>query len=322
MKPLPLLFMGSPHIAVTLLGDLLRAGHEIRGVITQPDKPAGRGQNLHPPPVKEFAIAQGLTVFQPSRLKDPDLFENLKRLSPQAIIVAAYGKLIPNEMLAMTPWGCLNLHFSLLPKYRGASCVASAIRNGESHTGVTIMRIIEKLDAGPILLQEKVEIEPEETTGALEERLAKIGSELMQKALEKLDQGDLAEREQDESLVSFAPLIHKDEGHIDWKLPAQKNHDLIRAFQPWPAAFTYLDKRRIKVHGSKIVPPPSENRNQKAGPGEVIKLSESGIEVACGSGQLLLTEVQPENKRRMKAWDFIQGHHHLLQVGKSFEPAQ
>jgi methionyl-tRNA formyltransferase len=236
--------------------------------------------------------------------------------------VAAYGKLIPNEMLAMAPWGCLNLHFSLLPKYRGASCVATAIRNGESHTGVTIMRIIEKLDAGPILLQEKVEIGPEETTGGLEERLAKIGSELMQKALERLSQGDLAEREQDDSLVSFAPLIRKEEGHIDWKLPAQKIHDLIRGFQPWPAAFTYLDKMRIKVHESKIVQQESENRNQKAGPGEIRKLSEWGIEVACGSGQVLLTEVQPENKRRMKAWDFIQGHHHLLQVGKSFEAAQ
>jgi len=318
MSPLPLIFMGSPQVAVTVLEGLMKAGHEIRAVVTQPDKPAGRGQHLHPPPVKEFAVRHSLQVFQPVKMKDPSLFENLKALEPRAFIVAAYGKFIPNEILMIAPAGCLNVHFSLLLKYRGASCVASAIRNGEKETGVTIMRISEKLDAGPILKQKEVAIAPDETAGELEQRLGPLGTQLMIQVLEDLEKGKIQESKQDEARATYAPLIKKEEGRIDWSLPAQKIHNLIRAFNPWPAAFTHIDKTRLKVYGARL------ERSQESGVrsqevGKITNLRPDGISVVCGEGRLLISEVQPESKRRMSAWEFAHGHQTLVKIGQRFE---
>src|SRR4030095_11654669 len=210
MSAIPLLFMGSPDTAVTVLKALLDAGHDVRAVVTQPDKPAGRGKQLTPPPVKIFAESQGIKVLQPTQLKEPSFENDVRRFEPKAVAVAAYGRLIPKTVLDLPPWGCLNVHFSLLPKYRGASCVAAAILNGEKETGVTIMKIVEKLDAGPIFLQEKTEIGPEETTEELERRLSVTGARLLLEALERLDAGTLGSREQDESQMIYAPLLQKD----------------------------------------------------------------------------------------------------------------
>jgi methionyl-tRNA formyltransferase len=315
MKPIPLLFMGSPQVAVAILEELIQAGHEIRAVITQPDKPAGRGQHLAPPPVKVFAESHHLTVFQPTTLKDPKLIDALKSLKPQAIVIVAYGKLIPPEIISLPPWGCINVHFSLLPKYRGASCIATAIRNEEKETGVTIMRINEKLDAGPILKQQKVMIDPEETTESLEKRLTQVGGKLLLETLAELERNSLIPYEQDETQTTYAPLLKKEDGRIDWNASAEQIHNLIRAMIPWPVAYTFVDKNRIKVYGAKIAKEVRSEKLEEKNPGQIIGLSDAGIEVVCGSGRILLTEIQPESKRRMNAKDFIQGHRNLLKVG-------
>ena len=308
--------MGSPDTAVTILKALLDAGHDIRAVITQPDKPAGRGKQLTPPPVKIFAEARGVKVLQPSRLKEPPFEEAVRRFEPKAIAVAAYGRLIPNTILQLPPWGCLNVHFSLLPKYRGASCVAASLLNGDKETGVTIMKIVETLDAGPIYLQEKTEIGPEETTEDLEKRLAVSGARLLLEALERLDVGTLTPRDQDDSQMTYAPLLKKEDGLIDWNRSPQAVHDHIRAMVPWPVAFTHIDKTRIKIYRSRIVE--GEAASREAKPGTVLHADPEGIEVACKDGRVKITELQPESKRRMVAADFIHGHAKLLKIGSQF----
>ncbi|MFO1519451.1 MAG: methionyl-tRNA formyltransferase [bacterium] len=315
MNPLPLLFMGSPNVAVTVLEGLVNAGHRVLAAVTQPDKPAGRGQQLQPPPVKTFAEARGIPVLQPTQLKqNQDLIDRLRAYEAQAVVVAAYGRIIPREILEMTPWGCLNVHFSLLPKYRGASCVASAILHGEKETGVTIMRVVDKLDAGPLLLQEKTPIGPEDTTGEVEAKLAPLGLSLLLKTLEELDAGRLKAREQNETEATYAPLIQKEEGRIDWNKSAPKIKDQIRAFLPWPVAFTHVDKTRVKVYASKI-----SEKAAKGKPGEILEISPDGLLVACGEGCLLLTEVQPESKKRMSASDFARGQSSQIKLGKVLE---
>jgi methionyl-tRNA formyltransferase len=308
--------MGSPSCAVSILESLILAGYPIQAVMTQPDKPAGRGQHLTPPPVKIFAESRGLPVLQATKLKDPALVETLKSYEPQAIVVAAYGRLIPPQILDLPPWGCINVHFSLLPKYRGASCVASALRNGEKETGVTIMKINERLDAGPILIQERVAIGPEETTEELEHRLALVGSKILLKSLEGLKARTIVPREQDESQVSFAPLLKKEDGRIDWSLAAPRVHDHVRAMVPWPVAFTHVDKKTLKVYGSRVMQDPNAKHGK---PGEITGLNQEGIEVACGEGRILITSVQLESKRRMNASDFLHGHAESLRIGKVFE---
>lgn len=318
MKSLPLLFMGSPPAAVTVLKALIDGGHEVRAVVTQPDKPAGRGQHLTPPAVKTFALSKGLRTFQPSQLKDPQFIKDLRTFSPQVIIVVAYGRILPDEILALAPRGAWNVHFSLLPKYRGAACVASAIRNGEKETGVTLMRMVKKLDAGPILKQKKTLIDSIETAGALEERLALLGAELVLEGLKDLEQGDLGEIVQNEAEASYAASLKKEEGKINWNQPAQTLYNHIRAMIPWPVAYTLIDNQRLKIYGAKRVEEETGDRKQETGGGKITKISEKGIEVSCREGKILLTEVQPPSKRKMSAWEFIQGHKTLISVGKEF----
>jgi methionyl-tRNA formyltransferase len=308
--------MGSPSCAVAILESLIHAGYPVHAVITQPDKPAGRGRHLTPPPVKVFAESRKLPVLQPTKLKDPVFIEALRSYRPEGIVVAAYGRLIPPPILELPPWGCINVHFSLLPKYRGASCVASAIRDGERETGVTIMKINERLDAGPILMQERVVIGPEETTEELEHRLALVGSRILLKTLGGLQEKTVVPCEQDESQASFAPLLKKEDGRIAWNLPASRVHDHIRAMVPWPVAFTHVDKKTLKVYGSRVM---EDSNSESRKPGEIVDLGQEGIEVACGEGRILVTSVQPESKRRMSAADFLHGHAGSLQIGKVFE---
>ncbi len=328
MTPLSLIFMGSPPVAVVILEALLKAGHDIRAVVTQPDKPAGRGQKLSPPPVKSFAQEKGLKILQPTKVKSPEFLEELRSYKPQGIIAAAYGKILSQEMINLAPLGILNVHFSLLPQYRGASCVASAILNDEKETGVTIMHIIEKLDAGPLLKQQKIKIEETDTTGILEEKLAHLGSKLLLETLDEMKEGKITPHPQDESKASFAPLIKKEMALIDWKQPTRKIFNQVRAYNPWPVAFTHVDKKRLKVYGAKLplIPTlspqgrgPGRERPRMRGrgePGQIINLDNEGIEIACGDGKILLTEIQLEGKNKMSAKDFIQGHQELIQTGK------
>jgi methionyl-tRNA formyltransferase len=286
-------------------------------VVTQPDKPAGRGKLLTPPPVKIFAESCNLPVLQPGRLMEASFEQSLRRFEPQVIAVAAYGRLIPNSILELPPWGCLNVHFSLLPQYRGASCVAAALLNGEKETGVSLMKIVEKLDAGPVYLQEKTPIGPEETTEDLEQRLSISGARLLLEGLERLEVGTLQSREQDESQMTYAPLLQKDDGRIDWNRRAPAIHDHIRAMVPWPVAFTHIDKTRLKIYRSRVVEDTRETGGGEK-PGTVLHFGREGIEVACGQGRLRITELQPESKRRMESADFLHGHAGLLKTGSLF----
>lgn len=310
-----LIFMGSPELAVTHLDVLVKAGYPILAVVTQSDKPAGRGQKLTPPPVKVYAQEKNFKIFQPEKPKSAEFVEELKQLNPDFIIVVAYGRILSEALICIPKLACLNVHFSLLPKYRGASCVLSAIRKGETESGVTVMQVVEKLDAGPIYLQEKVQIEENETTGELQERLAQIGAKLLVKTLEGIQKNELQPQEQNETQVIFAPLIEKEEGKIDWSQEAQTIHNHIRAMNPWPTAFTEFEGKKLKVYRSyKTLN--SARSSGKAG--TLLNFSTEGLEVACGKGTILLTSVQPESKKRMSAQDFFAGYQSWMPVGKVF----
>jgi len=306
MNKIPLIFMGSPSVAVTILQRLLDAHYEITAVVTQPDKPAGRGQKLSPPPVKIFAEEKGLKVLQPVKIKTPEFLEEIKKYPAQALIVAAYGKILPREILELTPHP-LNVHFSLLPKYRGASCVAQAILNGDVQTGVTIMKVVEKLDAGPILAQEKLSIQENDTTGFLEEELAKRGGKLLIETLQNLEK--ISPREQKDAETSYAPLIKKENAHINWEKTAKEIHNQIRAYNPWPIAYSFIDKQRLKIYSSRVI----EENISTDRHGTLRSLSP--LVIACGSGNIELLEVQAEGKKRMQAADFISGSQGKLKTG-------
>ncbi len=309
MSKIPVIFMGSPQVAVTILEALLQAGYEVRAVITQPDKPAGRGQNLSPPPVKVFAEKHQLQVLQPLKVKTPEFVEELKKFGAQALIVAAYGRILSQEILDVTPHP-LNVHFSLLPKYRGASCVASALLNDEMETGVTVMKVVEALDAGPILSQEKIQIHDEDTTGSLEEKLAQLGGKLLVKTLEQIE--SLTPQNQEESQTSYAPLLKKENALINWAQSSRKIFKQIQAFNPWPVAFTRVDKQRLKIYLAEVL----EDSSLPVEAGRILNLSDAGIEVACSPGRILIKEVQAEGKNRMKAGDYLKGSGRNLTVGQ------
>ncbi len=307
--------MGSPAVSVTILQGLIHAGHSICGVLTQPDKPAGRGQILTPPPVKAFSEIHSLKIFQPTRLKDPSLHDELRNLKPDVSVVAAYGRILPSDLLQLAPLGCWNVHFSLLPKYRGSSCVASAISNGDSETGVTIMKVVEELDAGPVLCQERVLIGDDETAGELEERLAHLASPLLNEALSEIESGAIHLMEQNSDDVTLAPLIRKEQAQIDWNQPAAKVSLKVRAMNPWPVAYTFLNGQRLKVFQVNL----SSSKSSRSSPGEIVAIHDEGIQVACKEGDLILKEVQPESKKRMQASEYARGSRDGVVVGKKFE---
>ncbi len=321
MNKLPLIFMGSPQVSVTILEAILQAGHEVKAVVTQPDKAAGRGQKLTAPPVKTFAETRGLKILQPLQVKRSEFVEELRSLGAKALIVAAYGRILSQEILDITPYP-LNVHFSLLPKYRGASCVASALLNDEKETGVTIMKVVEELDAGPIIAQESLAIKEEDNTGILETKLAQIGGKLLIQVLDQIE--NKTTREQNIKEVSYAPLLKKEDAHIHWSKPARFIFNQIRAYNPWPIAYTLIDNKRLKIYGA------NEVRCEELGvrsnfpspltphPSLITHVSDQGIEVACGEGSLLITEVQPEGKNRMSAKDFLNGMGRTLKVGQKF----
>ncbi|MDD3261461.1 MAG: methionyl-tRNA formyltransferase [Oscillospiraceae bacterium] len=292
-------FMGTPDFAVPCLQALLDAGHTVCGVYTQPDKPKGRKFTLTPPPVKVLAQKAGLSVFQPVSLRTADETEKLRCLQPEVVVVVAYGKLLPKEILAVPPKGCINVHASLLPAYRGAAPIQWSVLNGEKETGVTTMYMAEGLDTGDILLQEKTAIGPQETAGQLHDRLSQMGAELLVRTLDELD--SLQPRPQGETTTAYASMLDKSLSPIDWNKPAQQIHDQICGLNPWPAAATTYEGMRLKIFASCVVSP----EPAAAKPGSV-----SGqFVVACGGGTALqITEVQPAGKKRMAASDFLRGH--------------
>jgi methionyl-tRNA formyltransferase len=293
--------MGTPESAVPSLRRLLDDGHEITAVWTQPDKPAGRGKKLQASPVKQFALERSLTIHQPQKIKNAEAKELFASHQADVAVVVAYGKILPNEFLQAPARGCLNVHFSLLPKYRGAAPVNWAIVNGEAQTGVTTMKIVEQLDAGPILLQRATKIEQQETAPDLLARLSAIGAELISETLSNLDQIDA--KPQLDAEASFAPVLKREDGRIDWSMDAGAIERRVRGFQPWPNAFSSLNGQRLIIWRATAIA--SSDRKP---PGQVIEARGDKLIIACGSSTSLeLLELQPEGGRRMITRDFLNG---------------
>lgn len=299
-----IVFMGTPDFAVPSLKQLIQDGHEIAGVYTQPDKPKNRGMKLMPPPVKVVAQAHNLPVFQPKTLRDEDVQRELAELAPELVVVAAYGKLLPKAVLELPALGCINVHSSLLPKYRGAAPINWAILNGEQETGVTIMHMAEALDAGDIILQAATPIDQNESVEQLHDRLAEMGAELLSKAVTALTEGTAPRIPQDESQYTYAPMLSRELSPIDWSRSALEIHNQIRGLVPWPATTMELKGTKFKVFASLLT---GETVEQPGG--TVLGSDKKGIRMVCGDGGVLcITEVQAPGKKRMKAVDYLRGH--------------
>lgn len=295
-------FLGTPETAVPSLERLVTAGFEVRAVLTQPDRPKGRGHELAASPVKQTALAHGLPVWQPEKLKQPELVDTLRALKLDAMAVVAYGKIIPQAIIDIPPLGIINVHFSLLPAYRGAAPVQWAIANGETRTGVTTMRIDAGLDTGDILLARETEIGPEATAIDLGERLAETGADLLIETLRGLKQGAITPRPQDHALATYAPLLRKEDGRIDWTWPAAKIHNRVRGFQPWPGAFCSFRGQILHIWKTRLTP------ERVGGPPGSLWAMRRRLFVACGGETALeLVEVQLEGRKRLAAEAFLSG---------------
>ncbi len=301
MKRYKTLFFGTPEFVIPVL-EFLYHNEDLIGVVTQPDKPKGRGLSLCPSPVKIWALEKGLKVFEPQKLKDPAFLSTLKELSPDLIVVFAYGKILPKEVLEIPKEGCWNIHLSLLPKYRGASPVQWALLQGEKETGVTIMLMDEGMDTGPILLQKILPIEEEDNTESLLEKLSKLSVFALKEALELWKEGKLKPTPQSNEGISYAPLIKKEAGLFSFEEPAELIVRKLKAFYPWPGIFTKYKGKILKVHSAKALPLEKEAR-----PGEILKIEKEGLLVATSKGALLLKEVQLEGKKRITGYEFALG---------------
>jgi methionyl-tRNA formyltransferase len=298
-----IVFFGSPAAALPSLEKLLAAGHVIELTITQPDRPSGRGKSPTAPPVKEFAVKQGIPVLQPLNIRqDPDALEAIKSINPDINIVVAYGQIIPASIIYLPRFRSLNVHFSLLPKYRGAAPVEWAILNGEAKTGVTIFELNEKLDEGDLLTREEIDILPRENSWQLEARLARIGADLLTRTLEGIT--NIPRIPQDHAQASFAPRLKKEQGRIDWARDALSIDRMVRAFTPWPGAFTFFKGRRLIIHaGHRSLDSEPDRPSAR-----VVDIREEGIRVSCGGGTTFLIErLQQENKKVMQAAVFLRG---------------
>ena len=298
----PMVFMGTPATAVATLEQLRQGPDRIVGVVTQPDRPTGRGQKTAPSPVRRVAETHGIPAVAPEKIRDPQFLDTLRNWHPEIIVVVAYGRILPKAILELAPHGCLNVHYSLLPKCRGAAPAAWTIINGEPIAGVTTMRLVEKMDAGPIYLQETLAVASDETTGSLQTKLTPIGSRLLLETLRQLKEDRLQPHEQDESAVTFAPLLKKEDGLIDWNQSAVAIERRVRGFDPWPGAYTHIGNKLLKVHRARVLP-----ADGMGNPGEVVRADVGGFWVATGAGIIGLEEVQLENKRRLPGTEFIKG---------------
>lgn len=297
-----ILFLGTPEFAVPSLKTLIGSSHEIVAVITQPDKPKGRKLQLAPPPVKEIALAHQFECLQPESLKEEGIQERVSKLAPDVCVVVAYGKIIPPWLLELPPHSCLNIHASLLPRYRGAAPIQRAIMNGEKETGVSIMLLDEGMDTGPVLRQKAVRIAVDDNAGTLYDKLAAVGAELLGEVLDKIQEGKITSVPQDDSFATYAPKIEKDEGRIDWSLSAERIHNLVRALNPAPGAFTSYGNLRVKIWITRV-----EDGFGKTTPGTILETKHSLV-VATGIGALTLLRVQPENRDKMSGEEFVRGY--------------
>ncbi len=301
MKDLRVVFMGTPEFAVPSLKRLVEEGYNVKLVITQPDKPAGRGRKLTPPPVKVTAEKLGIPVYQPEKIKEnEELRKILEDLNPDLIVVAAYGKILPDWLINLPRFGTINVHASLLPKYRGASPIQWALLNGEKETGVTIMKVIPELDAGDIISQRRVKIEKEDNAQTLHDKLSRIGADLLVETIPLYVSGELKPVPQNSEEATYCPQIKKEMGEIDWKRSAEEIFNQVRAFTPWPSAYTTYRGKRIKILKVRPV-------EGSGSPGEIIK-ADSELIIATGKNALRVEKLKPEGKREISGEEFIRGY--------------
>ncbi len=300
-----IIFMGTPEFAVPSLEMLINEGYEVIAVVTQPDKPKGRGNKLAAPPVKEFALEHGITVLQPAKIKTPEFVGQIRELGPDLLVTAAYGKIISKEMLDVPTLGCINVHGSLLPAYRGAAPIQWSIINGEKVTGITTMFTDVGLDTGDMLLKKEIEISSDMTAGELHDAMAVLGAQVLKETLSELKKGTLVRKPQDDSLSSYAPIITKEVGLMDWNKTAQQVHDLVRGTSPWPGAYTFLNESKMRVWKTCV----STMENNKSHlPGEIVKVDDNGLLVKCSDGYIVISELQFDSSKRMKVSDYLRGH--------------
>lgn len=300
-----IVYMGTPDFAVPALAALVDAGYEVAGVVTQPDKPKGRGKTLVPTPVKEEALKHRIPVYQPKKVREPEFVETLKEIGPDIIIVAAFGQIIPKEILDMPEFGCINIHASLLPKYRGAAPIQQAVINGDEEAGITIMKMGTGLDTGDMISQASVLLTKDETGGSLFDRLADLGAELLVKTLPSIfDRTAVYEPQPEESPTPYAGMITKQMGLLDFHKSAEELERLIRGMDPWPSAYTFLNGKSLKVWKAAV----EQNVSGQEEPGTVTGTDKEGIHVSCGQGSLILKEIQLEGKKRMDAAAFLRGY--------------
>lgn len=297
------IFMGTPDFAVATLEEIVKAGHEVLLVVSQPDKAVGRSKALKYTPVKECAINLGLEVYQPEKIRAEESIEYLSKYQPDIIIVEAFGQIVPKAILDMPKYGCVNVHASLLPKYRGASPIQWAVINGDAITGVTTQRMAEGIDTGDMIMKEEVVIDEEETGGSLFDKLAIVGAKLCVKTMEAIENGTAEYRKQDEGQATHTGKIHKEFGSIDWSKSAKEIECLIRGLNPWPSAYTRLGDKNFKIWKAKVV-----SDEMIASPGCIVKVTKDSIEVQTGKGILSLLEIQLEGKKRMTTDAFLRGY--------------
>jgi len=306
---LRVIFMGTPEFACPTLRKLIDRGEQVVAVVTQPDRPKGRGQRLMPPPVKELALRHGIPVLQPVKVRDPEVVESIRKLVPDVIVVVAFGQILPKVLLEIPPLGCINVHASLLPHYRGAAPLNWCIINGEHETGVTTMLMDVGLDTGPMLLKRSTPIDGNEDIVSLHDRMSAMGAELLSETLDGLAAGTLVPQEQDGSHSSYAPLLKKDDGRIDWNRDARSIHNQVRGLAVWPVAYTFLDGQVLKVYRTRTA--------EGSGlPGTVLRADKQGIEVACLKGSLIIEELQLAGKKRLDAGSFLAGY--TISAGAQF----
>ena len=300
MKRFRVIFMGTPDFAVPCLARLVEIS-DVVAVVTQPDRPKGRGQKLLPPPVKVFAQEHGIAVYQPVRVKAPDFVDVLRGLAPDLIVVVAFGQILSKEILSLPPLGCINVHASLLPRYRGAAPMQWAIVRGEKETGVTTMFMDEGLDTGDMLMRETLPITQAMTAAELHDAMMKLGADVLERTIFSLSEGTLKRTPQDEALSTYAPLLDKEVGRIDWKKSAQEIHDLVRGLNSWPGAYTMLEGQKFKIWRTRLAEGTAE-------PGEIVSVTKQGLLVGTGEEMLEILELQAPSKKKMAAGDYVRGH--------------
>jgi methionyl-tRNA formyltransferase len=308
-RGLRIAYFGTPAFAVPSLVRLLDSDHHVVALVSQPDRPSGRGHRVQPTPTKTVARGRGVPVLQPERIKDAGFQQTLAAFKPDLGVVAAYGRILPDSLLALPPLGMINVHASILPAYRGAAPVHRAVMAGDTETGVTIMRVASELDAGPTFAIRRKSIGPDDTSTEVEQALAEIGADVLAEVVDQIATGRAVETPQDDSRATFAPKLTKAEGPIDWSLPARAIHNRVRGLQPWPVASTRLGEMRLLVYRTDLPVAGRAAVPAASPPGSVVSTGADGIDVVCGDGNLLrILDVQPEGRRAMSARDFLAGH--------------